>query len=331
MAAFVQLGERIRDFLKSRQDIPFAETRRQNAWFTKDNIERSLSAISQEFLQQDKLSSWLSNYEMKSDSSNVIGVVCAGNLPLVSFHDIMSVLISGHHARIKLSSKDSVLVKWVLNELVKIEPEFKNFFSVVERLKNFDAVIATGSNNSARYFEYYFKSVPHIIRKNRTSVAILDGNESKEDLIHLGHDVFDYFGLGCRNVSKIYLPKSYKLEKFKDHWADFKHIMDHNTYRNNLDYYRTVYLMTNVPMVDIDFVNMVEKKDELHAPIACLYYEFYEDIQEVENFLIEHAEQLQCISSNTKISDSISLGQSQWPGLIDYADGMDVMAFLENV
>ncbi len=327
--AFSALGQRIEELLHSRTAVPFIDARRQNPWFTEDNIERALLAVSRQFLNEKNLRQWVGKYGSSIQQiKKVVGIICAGNLPLVSFHDILSVLISGHYAQIKLSSKDSVLTLWILQELSAIETRFAKQYSIVERLKYYDAVIATGSNNSARYFEYYFKDVPHIIRKNRTAVAILDGNETKEQLINLGHDVFDYFGLGCRNVSKLYLPTGYPLEEFKNHWDDFKEIMNHNSYRNNLDYQRTVFLMTSVPMVDIDFVNMIEKKDEIHAPLATLFFEFYDDLAKVESFLSDQQEQLQCICTNASISNSIALGNAQSPGLFDYADGIDVMAFL---
>src|SRR5437588_38967 len=176
-----------------------------NAWFTPSSVEKAVTSIGK-MLNNNDLFSWLNGYKINSSANKKIGLVLAGNIPMVGFHDVLCVLITGNHALIKASSQDARLIKHVLNKLVAIEPAFANQYTFIERLADFDAVIATGSNNTSRYFEYYFSKVPHIIRKNRNSVAVLTGNETKDQFYELGHDIFDYFGLGCRNVSKVFVP-----------------------------------------------------------------------------------------------------------------------------
>jgi hypothetical protein len=240
-------------------------------------------------------------------------------------------LASGNKALIKLSSQDKLLTPYILNKLVEIEPAFAEQFEFIERLKDFDAVIATGSNNTSRYFDYYFSKVPNIIRKNRNSIAVLNGTESKEELHALGNDIFDYFGLGCRNVSKVFAPKGYKFDTFFESIEDFKSIADHHKYNNNYDYNKSIFLVNMDKHLDNGFL-LVKEDERFASPLAVLYYEEYESITALDEKLVEQADQIQCIVSNESLSiETLRFGQSQCPALWDYADGVDTMGFLRGL
>lgn len=302
----------------------------KNHWFTTEHSWNALEAIAEEMLQADKLRPWVEGYPHNDGQSKKIGIIAAGNIPLVSFHDILCVLVSGHKALIKLSEKDNVLIPHLLEELIRIEPNWKNHISFEGRWTNFDAVIATGSNNTGRYFEHYFGKYPHIIRKNRHSFAVISGHETDADLLSLGHDVFDYFGLGCRNVSLLWIPKTYDIRPMLKVWAQFDELMMHNTYKNNLDYQRTLYLMNGVPLVDCDFVNMVDNFNPA-SPVSCLHLARYEHVDEIKLWITEHEDSLQCMVNFPGYPNSVGFGEAQHPGLSDYADGIDTMAFLANL
>ncbi|MBK7138703.1 MAG: acyl-CoA reductase [Bacteroidetes bacterium] len=298
-----------------------------NAWFEPINTKQYLLSIASAFLSQSNLEKWTSNYNISKNLSNKnIGIIAAGNIPIICFHDVLCVLISGHKAQIKLSDKDKYLLPFILNKLIEIEPAFENQIQIVERIVQPDAIIATGSDNTGRYFEHYFGKYPNIIRKNRHSIAILEGNETDEELLALGNDIFDYFGMGCRNVSQLIIPKDFEITKLKTIWEPFKDIMEHNKYRNNLDYQRTVYLMSIKPMVDIDFINIVDN-DSLGSPIACLHLKRYENKKEIDEFIESNKMQLQCIVGK----DYTPFGKSQMPQLWDYADNIDTMKFLVDL
>jgi hypothetical protein len=295
-----------------------------NNWFTKENTLNALKNIATYFLNKNELENWLSNYEVNStDNPKTIAIVAAGNIPMVAFHDILCVLITGNALQLKLSEKDKFLLPFLLNKLIEIEPAFKNKIAIQEKLENFDAIIATGSNNSAKYFEYYFGKYKNIIRRNRNSIAILNGNESLEEIEKLSDDIFDYFGLGCRNVSKIFIPNDFEIISLKDGFSKHIDVMQHNQYMNNLDYQRTLYLMNQTPLVDIDFINITENKS-LHSPISCLHVERYETIDDVNNFIIDERDNIQCIVGK----DYLSFGDSQQPTLSDYADNVDTIKFI---
>jgi len=260
-----------------------------------------------------------------------IGLILAGNIPIVGFHDILCVLASGHKALIKLSSHDQKFIPYLLNKLIEIEPGFELQISYIDRLKDFDAVIATGSNNTSRYFDYYFSKVPHIIRKNRNSVAILNGEESKEDLEALGHDIFDYFGLGCRNVSKLYVPKDYDFKEFFESIEEFKSVADHHKYNNNYDYNKSIFLVNLDKHFDNGFL-LLKEDSRFVSPLAVLYYKEYQTIEQLGSELIKNEDLIQCIVSNSKLPlSTVAFGQSQCPGLMDYADGVDTMKFLREL
>lgn len=324
-----QLGIFLSSSSDDLEDIIY-RTSIHNSWFSIDNIRLALKNCSETFLNKEKLQTWLDFYaiDFKSKTPKIIGLVAAGNLPLVAFHDILCVLASGNRLQLKLSEKDKIMLPFILNKWIELLPELSERIEIVEKLNGFDAVIATGSNNTARYFEYYFGKYKNIIRKNRNSVAILDGTETPEDLIQLGHDVFDYFGLGCRNVSKIYVPSNYDFSNLIQAFKSFSYVDQHTPYMNNMDYQRTIYLMNQTPMKDIDFINIVENAG-YSSPISCLHYEVYSDLNKVINQLENDKDQLQCIVSKDK--RHLNFGKTQQPSLFDYADGIDTMAFLKDL
>jgi hypothetical protein len=266
-------------------------------------------------------------------TSKKIGLILAGNIPLVGFHDVLCVLITGNHALIKASTQDARLIKYVLNRLVKIDAAFKEQYTFVERLENFDAIIATGSNNTSRYFEYYFSKVPNIIRKNRNSVAVLTGNETTEQLHNLGHDIFDYYGLGCRNVSKLLVPKDYDFVPFFEAIESYQPTINHHKYNNNYDYNKSIYLVNRDKHLDNGFL-LVKEDERMVSPLAVVFQEPYEDIRAVEALLSRESEKIQCIVSTVPLNVSnqvVDFGQSQQPALWDYADGIDTMDFLTKL
>jgi hypothetical protein len=291
-------------------------------------VLKALAAWS-ENLRQENIQHWLSAYNIAAlnpAEAKRIGTVMAGNIPLVGFHDMFTVLISGNILVAKTSSEDSLLLPFLAKRLVAIEPAFESYIHFTEKLAEIDAVIATGSNNSARYFEYYFGKYPHLIRKNRNSVAVLNGKEPPEAIQRLGNDIFDYFGLGCRNVSKLYLPAGYDLQQLFPPLAFFQEIYNHNKYANNYDYNRAIYLMNQEKFLDNGFL-MVKESDQLASPVAVLYYEFYKDETALKSLLDKEKEQIQCIVSG-HWKGSVTFGAAQQPALWEYADGVDTMKFL---
>ena len=298
-----------------------------NGWYTPEQVYFALESWAKA-LTKENLDTWLNAYDFENITPKRVALILAGNIPLVGFHDFVSVLITGNHALIKTSSNDQHLLPFLVKYLIHIEPEFANRISFVEgKLENFDAVIATGSNNTARYFEYYFKDKPSIIRKSRNSVAVLNGQETKEDLVALGEDIFRYFGLGCRNVSKLFVPKGYSFDTFFEALFEYQDVIHYEKYANNYDYNKAVFLMSNFKLLDNGFLTI--KEDSSHAsPISSVFYEYYEDLTILEQKLASEAENLQCIVSNNLIKDSIAFGQTQQPKLWDYADNIDTITFL---
>lgn len=309
----------------------------QNQWFTPDSIRFSLHNIAG-LLSAAELNKWLISYEssiIKNKSPKKIGVIMAGNIPLVGFHDVLCVLLSGHHLMAKLSKDDAVLIPFLLNRLVETEPAFGASINYVDRLEKPDAVIATGSNNSARYFEYYFGKYPHIIRKNRNSAAIITGDENADALKKVGTDIFTYFGLGCRNVSKLYVPEAYDFDLFFQTIESFSAVMDHNKYMNNYDYNHAVYLLNGEKFLTNNFL-IVRANEALATPVSVLNYEYYNNLNELEKKLRLAEQSLQCISVAGQPWQSFSIktipfGTSQSPGLNNYADNIDTLQFLLSV
>lgn len=293
-----------------------------NGWFTPEFINLSVENIVQQFLQEDELAKWVNFYHTGEpvDLKNV-GIVMAGNIPLVGFHDFLSVFISGHIQTIKLSSKDDILLKHLIKKMYEWEVTMQNYVSFAPMLKGCDAYIATGSNNSARYFDYYFSKYPSIIRKNRTSVAIIKGDESIEQLEKLSDDIHVFFGLGCRNVTKIFVPEQYDFVPLLHSFHKYLYFADHHKYKNNYDYNLTIQLMNNRFYMTNESTLLVEN-DSVFSPISQLNYSFYNEMDEVLDAL-KDSKEIQCIAGF-----NLPLGTAQKPGLMDYADGVDTMEFL---
>lgn len=302
--------------------------RNENPWFTRESIETALRGVAK-YLAGDALLKWASSYDLTHPTVRVVAIVMAGNIPLAGFHDFLAVLMSGHSVQIKMSSKDSVLMSHLSDQLVKIQPAFRNFIVFSDRLRNFNAVIATGSDNAARYFNFYFGKYPHIIRKNRTSCAVLTGNESETDLIGLGRDIFTYYGLGCRNVSKIYMPEGYNLQDLFQGWTAFRKVLDHHKYHNNYDYQKSILLVNRLQFFDSGFLIMQES-EKLVSPISVLYFEYYREESALALKLVQHRDKIQCIVGRAKPA-SVAFGQAQFPELTDYADQIDTLRFLEQL
>jgi hypothetical protein len=336
---FVELGRQIREMIHtgSTSENQLQQATREsiiaNPWFTEDSVRQSLRSNA-ELLTTDSLEAWLSDYPSFRNitKSKTVGVITAGNLPLVGFHDFLCVLLSGNIFLGKLSSKDDHLLKALAGILIKIEPGFTNSILFTDALlKGYDVVIATGSNNSARHFEYYFRQVPHLIRRNRNAVAILSGSEEREELELLANDIFQYFGLGCRNVSKMYVPESFKPEGFYPAMEGWKEVINHHHYANNYEYNRAIFLVNVVKHLDNGFLMLREEK-AIPSPVSVLHYERYRSEEELASLITSQLDQIQCIvSSHWKHHPAVPFGRAQEPGLSDYADGVDTMKFLETI
>lgn len=298
-----------------------------NGWYTLENVYFSIQSWAK-VLTEDNINQWISAYNFEINKEKKVGLILAGNIPLVGFHDFLSVLITGNNVLIKLSSNDQFLLPFLAKYIIAIEPKFANKITFLDgKLENFDAVIATGSNNTARYFEYYFKHKPSIIRKNRNSIAVLNGEETKEQLVALGEDIFRYFGLGCRNVSKLFVPKGYSFTAFFEAIFKYQDVIHYEKYANNYDYNKAVFLMSNFKLLDNGFLTLKEDLSYT-SPISSIFYEFYDDLKELQIRFKEDKDQIQCIVSNKLIENSIDFGKTQSPNLWDYADNIDTIEFL---
>lgn len=339
----LQLGEYLRagedEFLAALQQ----RTEFNNAWFTLANQQAALTAIAEEFLQEAPLRAWLQNYSFapaaapnaeRSDLGKPknIGLILAGNIPLVGFHDLLCVYLAGHRSLIKLSSKDPYVLPYLLKLLGQFDDGASDYFQVVEKLTGFDAVIATGSNNSARYFEAYFGKVPNIIRRNRNAVAVLSGQETAADLRALGDDVFRYFGLGCRNVAKLYAPKSYDFQPLLEIFHEWKELQNHTKWKNNFDYNFALTTL-NKESFHLTGPLMLLESEVITSRIATLHFERYTDLPELELELERRKEEIQLIVAQPGLlkQPSFPFGKAQQPGLADYADGVDTMKFLAEL
>ena len=344
--AFVKLGDFLRQFsdgvIQKSDNIEYNDlffdgfkhqiklAQEYNGWFTIENIQFTLKSWSS-LLTYNNIQSWLRSYNLQDIKSKKVAIIMAGNIPLVGFHDFLSVLITGHHVIVKQSSNDKHLLPYLSKYLEYIEPQFKDTIQFTEtKLQNFEAVIATGSNNTARYFEYYFKGKPSIIRNNRNSVAILTGKESAEDLKKLSEDIFRYYGLGCRNVSKLFVPKGYKFDDFFKAIYHWHPIVEKAKYANNYDYNKAVYLMSEFDMLENGFF-MIKEDESFASPIATLFYEQYDDINVLKNIIKSQKEQIQCIVSKGFSKKEIAFGETQKPQLWDYADDIDPIKFLLSI
>lgn len=328
--AFAKLGERLQSPSPNFIDT-LHRAADENTWFTLPHLLTAIDAITSEYLNASKLEQWVQHYHLpsKPSKSYCVGIVMAGNIPLAGFHDLLCVVICGHRAQVKLSSKDTILLPALLQMLFDIAPNMERYFQIVERLANFDAVIATGSNNSARYFHYYFGKYPNVIRHNRSSAAILDGSETPQDLNNLGKDIFTHFGLGCRNVTKLFVPQNYNFVFFLDQLEPYNNAMQHHKYKNNYDYQRSLLLLNRQAHFASDFLMLTENNDRIATPVSVLYYEYYESQNELEQKIQHYDEQIQCIVGNpAKKPYYIPFGKAQCPKLNDYSDKIDIVDFL---
>ncbi|MGR7814467.1 acyl-CoA reductase [Lacinutrix undariae] len=341
--AFVKLGEFLSQFstegISKKEDIPFNDlffdgfqhqiklAQEHNGWFTKKNILFTLTQWA-DALTETNLNTWLKPYNFNATSSKKVAIIMAGNIPLVGFHDFLSVLISGHEVIVKQSSNDKQLLPFLSKYLEHVAPEFKGKMSFTEgRLDTFEAVIATGSDNTARYFEYYFKGKPSIIRNNRNSVAVLNGKETEEELTALSEDIFRYYGLGCRNVSKLLVPKDYDFQAFFQAMYHWNPIINEAKYANNYDYNKAVYLMSEFAMLENGFL-MIKEDKSFASPIATVFYEYYDSENELNTLLTDNKDRIQCVVSNNTEITKIAFGETQQPKLWDYADNIDSIEFL---
>ncbi len=344
--AFTQLGQYLRSSHDNELKDLIQSAKHYNAWFTPAQTEKAVRGIGI-MLNEKDIASWFETERINRktpQTATTVGLVLAGNIPLVGFHDILCVLASGNTALIKLSSQDQHLTPFLLNKLTGFEPSLALQIRYTERLHDFGAVIATGSNNTSRYFEHYFKKVPHIIRRNRNSIAVLSGDETSEDLKNLGNDIFDYFGLGCRNVSKLYVPRGYVFNKFFEAIEPFNDVINHHKYNNNYDYNKSIYLVNREPHLDNGFL-LVRRADSpateentdsagnsgLSSPLATLYYEEYQDIESLKEKLENISGEIQCIAGRVRLPipvQQVNFGETQSPRLWDYADGINTMQFL---
>lgn len=343
LKAFVKLGTFLREFVStiqpgessaplqnqwlSRLQQAVKSAGEQNGWFTEENVHRALSAWGNN-LSAERLNRWLSSYTLSGKSKKKVALIMAGNIPLVGFHDLLSVLITGNTALIKLSANDRVLLPLFLEYLIAQAPELEADLLIADGpLKDYDAVIATGTNNTSRYFEYYFADKPHLIRRNRNSVAILSGEESDSQLAALGEDIFTYFGLGCRNVSKLYVPETYSFEPFFQAIRKYSYLSSHRKYGNNYDYNKAVYLMSAFPFLDNGFL-LLKEDTAYSSPIATLFYERYAKVPELRQKIAADRDGIQCVVGNAELDWDTPFGTSQYPELWDYADGVDTVDFL---
>lgn len=328
LADFIDKNEENYNEKESEFAILLQKTEIENAWFSKENMQFALSDWAK-LLQEQGVREWLNQYK-PSENPKKVGLILAGNIPMVGFHDVLCVVLSNHIPVIKLSSKD----KYVIPFLLKLWADFSEndiSYELVERLENFDAVIATGSNNTARYLEYYFKDYPKIIRKNRTSIAVLKGDESDEQLKRLAEDIFRYYGLGCRNVTRLFLPKDFVLDRLFENFLDFGNIINHHKYANNYDYNKAVYLLNQDLFWDNNFV-MLREDDKLFSPLSVLNFSRYETLEEVKQFISENETDIQAIVAQQILGlPSVDFGEAQHPTLDTYADDVDTMKFLEQI
>ena len=336
ISLFARLGLLFKDYEKNNLD---AKTKKlfdeavqnsiaYNSFFTKKNINKSISTWSKN-LTKRSINNFISNYSLKENiNPKKVAIIMAGNIPLVGFHDFLCVILSGNIAVIKLSSKDYHLLNFILDYLTKENHNFSNQFEICnENLNEFDAVIATGNNVSANQFDLYFKNYPRIVRRNRHSIAVLEGGESNIDLELLADDIFYYYGLGCRNVSKIFIPSKYNLDKLFKSFMSWKEVINKNSYANNYDYYRAIYLLNKENFYDNGFV-LLKESNKIGSPVGTIYFEYYDCLEDVFKIIENNSEKIQCVVSKTKGLNKTYFGQTQEPKIDDYADNVDTFDFL---
>jgi hypothetical protein len=326
--AFAKLGEELSRLPEEWNDV-ISMASHKNGWFTPDNSRYALKHWSEILTVNNLVKLAPKNHLQKSPKN--IGIVMAGNIPLVGFHDFVCVLLSGNKAVIKLSSDDEILIQHLLKKLQTILPGIDEFWEIKERLNDIDAVIATGSNNTSRYFEYYFRNIPHLIRKNRTSVAVIQHKISDNDLKLLGEDVFRYFGLGCRNVGKLFLPTGFDLTRILDHLMPYSFVLDHHKYANNYTYHRAIYLLNQTPHLDTGFL-LLKEDEAVNSPLGALFYSFYNSQEALQKSIKEKESNIQCVIGNVDLCQGVvPFGFSQKPKLTDFADHINTFTFLQNL
>ncbi len=337
-SSFVKLGAFLNNFCENRKaatnpwenklEVAIEKASTQNSWFTAENIKYALGYWGNQ-LSRENITQWLGAYTLSErNNPRRIAIIMAGNIPLVGFHDVLCVLFSGNTVLAKLSSNDKVLLPFLVEYLITMDPGIKErILFTEEQLQGFDAVIATGSNNTGRYFEYYFNKYPSIIRKNRNALAVISGRENKETLASLGEDIFRYYGLGCRSVSKLYVPEGYDFAAFFEAIQPWESILQNHKYANNYDYNKAVYLMSEFKILDNGF--LILKEDQgIASPVGTVFFEYYTDPEEVKEWIKTSSNAIQCVVTHDLLPNEVPPGQTQLPALNDYADGVDTMAFL---
>jgi hypothetical protein len=337
--AFVKLGKRMLE--ESKQDSGFKfesivqDASIHNPWFTSENVYFAIDSIVNQWLNRDELVSFVAKYPkayFSPKESKKIVVIMAGNIPFAGFHDLLCVLLAGHRFYGKISSKDGHLIEAVINLLIEVNPEFSDLIELSEAtLHGFDAVIATGSDNSSRYFDYYFKNYPSIIRKHRNSIAVITGNETQEELTSLSDDIFLYFGIGCRSISKLMVPKDYDFSPMLKAFKTWQNLDTHNKYMNNYEFQKTMNQMNLIDHIDTDFF-LLKMNDSISSTVGVIHYQEYEQIETVMQYITTHCDEIQCIVGDSKIiPTAIKFGSSQNPKLDEFADGKDTIEFLGNL
>jgi hypothetical protein len=327
---FTENSSKESEYWTSELDKAIDLAYKYNTWFTEDSVKKALNEWSKQ-LNYNSLKNWTDQYKIEDKSEKKIAIIMAGNLPLVGFHDLLCGLIMNFHCIVKLSSDDKILIPFIVEYLDSIVPGIKNQVKFTTNpIKDFNGVIATGSNNSFKYFEYYFGNYPNLVRKTRHSIAILDGKETEMDLKKLGNDIFTYFGMGCRSVSKLLVPKGYDFDLLFNALFDFKEIINHNKYVNNYDYNKAVYLMSEQKFIENGFI-ILKEDEKLGSPIGCLFFEYYENPKDLNAYISDIKDSLQCVVSNLNILNSTSFGSSQRPKIDDYADNTNTLDFLLKI
>lgn len=348
----------------------------ENGWFIPEFTHLAIRQAATQYLQKDKLTTWAKKYNLPFGAANpgatnpgaiagaitdpdaktgsgdkTIGLIMAGNIPLVGFHDLLTIFISGHRQLIKTSTRDHTLIHHLVEWMTRKDPEVGAYIKFAERLNGCDAYIATGSNNSGRYFDYYFGKYPHIIRRNRTSVALLTGNETQAELSALSDDVNQYFGLGCRSVTQIYVPENYDFLPLLDAFDNYSYLSNLQKYKNNYDYQLTLLLLNKRSYMTngaggLNGTILLTGNESPFSPISVVHYQFYIPGQ-IPAALTQNNESIQCLVAQTgpPLTPSksaaagstglaitpIPFGKAQEPGLEDYADGVDTLQFLRDL
>lgn len=330
LKAFERLGAQFKNLATTDRAALALGAKSENAWFTDESVFKAISGIAF-MLEPASLKQWLGSYAIVKSQPKKVGVAMAGNIPLVGFHDLLCIVLSGHIALIKLSSQDRYLMQQLIQWLYEIDPRLRELIFIEERLNHVDAIIATGSDNTARYFEYYFRNIPRIIRKNRSSCAVVMGEESPEEIKKLGTDIFSYFGLGCRNVSKIFLPEGYEIKNLMEPIESFQPIIHHNKYVNNYDYRKSIFLVNRQPHFDNGFLLLIENSSVV-SPIAVVHMEYYSTLKDLDEKIATQKEKIQClVSAQGWYKGSVAFGKAQLPDPWDYADQVDTLQFLLSI